>query len=207
MGNKGPMQYLVTDSWEAGAQNWTANLPAEFQKRRDYSLIPWLPALTGAIVKSADASEAFLFDFRKTLSEMVAEYHYDALTNILAQYGMKRYSESHESGRALIADGMEVKRKAAVPMSAMWTPNIMMNGGDQTGYEADDRESASVAHIYRQNLAAAESMTAFGLGGAAYSYSPEKLKPTADLELASGINRFMIHSSVHQPVDDKIPGL
>jgi hypothetical protein len=206
MGKKGGLQFMVTDSWEAGAQNWTANLPAEFEKRRGYSIIPWIPVLTGYVVKSAEASEQFLFDYRKTLSEMVAEYHYDALTNILAQYGMKRYSESHESGRALIADGMDVKRKAFVPMSAMWTPSIL-NGGDQTGYQADIRESASTAHIYGQNLVAAESLTAFGIGGTAWSYCPENLKPTADLELANGLNRFVIHCSVHQPTDDKIPGL
>ena len=50
-------------------------------------------------------------------------------------------------------------------MSAMWTPNPFMNGDDQTSYEADIRESASVAHIYGQNLVAAESLTAFGFGG------------------------------------------
>ena len=138
---------------------------------------------------------------------MVAEYHYDNLTKILAGYGMKRYSESHESGRALIADGMDVKRKAFVPMSAMWTKNQFINGGNQTRYEADIRESASVAHIYGQNLVAAESLTALGLPEKAWSYSPENLKPTADLELASGLNRFVIHCSVHQPTDDKIPGL
>ena len=27
------------------------------------------------------------------------------------------------------------------------------------------------------------------------------------MELASGVNRFVIHCSVHQPVNDKIPGL
>jgi hypothetical protein len=207
MGSKGGLQFMITDSWEAGAQNWTANLPAEFQNRRGYSIIPWLPVLTGEIVKSSDASEKFLFDFRKTLSEMVAEYHYDALTKILAERGMKRYSESHESGRALIADGMDVKRTAAVPMSAMWTPNPFINGGDQTGYQADIRESASVAHIFGQNFVAAESLTAIGIPAVAWSYSPENLKPTADLELASGLNRFVIHCSVHQPTDDKIPGL
>ena len=26
MGSKGGLQFMVTDSWEAGAQNWTANL-------------------------------------------------------------------------------------------------------------------------------------------------------------------------------------
>ena len=207
MGDKGGLQFMVTDSWEAGAQNWTANMPQEFQKRRGYSLYAWLPVLTGQIVKSASASEQFLFDFRKTLSEMVAEYHYDQLTEILKQRGMKRYSESHESGRALIADGMDVKRKAFVPMSAMWTKNPLINANDQTGYEADIRESASVAHIYGQNLVAAESLTALGFPSVAWSYSPENLKPTADLELANGLNRFVIHCSVHQPTDDKIPGL
>ncbi|WP_343671234.1 glycosyl hydrolase [Chitinophaga sp.] len=204
--HKGALQYMVTDSWEAGAQNWTANLPAEFQQRRGYSIIPWLPALTGAIVKSAAASEAFLFDFRKILSEMVAEYHYDSLTNILAQYGMKRYSESHEDGRAFIADGMEVKRTAAIPMSAFWTPNPLINQNDQTKYTIDIRESASVAHLYGQNLVAAESLTALGIGGAAWAYYPGNLKPSVDLELASGLNRFVIHCSPHQPKDDKIPG-
>lgn len=204
MGSKG-LQFVVTDSWEAGTQNWTYNLPVEFQKRRGYSLLQWMPVLTGRIIKSAEASERFLWDFRKTLSELVVENHYDQLTTLLKERRMKRYSESHESGRALIADGMDVKRSAAIPMSAMWVPGPI--GGDGTGYKADIRESASVAHIYGQNIAAAESLTAIGTIGNAWSYSPEKLKPTADLEMANGLNRFVIHTSVHQPVDDKIPGL
>ena len=207
MGKKG-LQFLVIDSWEAGAQNWTEKMMDEFNKRRGYSMLLWMPALTGKVIKSAEATEQFLFDFRKTLSEMVAEYHYDALTPILDSYGMKRYVESHEKGRAIIADGMDVKRKADIPMSAMWTPP---KPGDPVSifYEADIRESASVAHIYGQNLAAAESLTARGnvVPISAWSYSPQNLKPTADLELANGLNRFVIHTSVHQPVDDKIPGL
>src|SRR5665647_1722093 len=55
MGKKGGLQFMITDSWEAGAQNWTPNLPEEFQKRRGYSMIPWLPVLTGQVVKSAEA--------------------------------------------------------------------------------------------------------------------------------------------------------
>jgi len=206
MGNKGGLQYLVTDSYEAGQETWTPKMIKEFQKRRGYSLIPWMPSLTGQIIKSAAASEQFLWDWRKTISELIAENHYDQLTDILAEYGMKRYTESHENGRVFIADGMDVKRKAAIPMSAMWTPGI--GGSTPNMAQADIRESASVAHIYGQNLVAAESLTAIGFGAnGAWSYSPEKLKPTADLELSSGLNRLVIHTSVHQPVDDKIPGL
>ncbi|MBA4055255.1 MAG: glycoside hydrolase, partial [Marivirga sp.] len=119
----------------------------------------------------------------------------------------KRYSESHEDGRAIIADGMEVKRSASIPMSAMWTPNPFINQNSQKKYEADIRESASVAHIYGQNVVAAESFTALGFPATAWSYSPENLKSTADLELSQGLNRFVIHTSVHQPVDDKFPGI
>ncbi|PSR53423.1 glycoside hydrolase [Adhaeribacter arboris] len=204
MGSQG-LQFMVTDSYESGQETWTPLMTQEFEKRRGYSLLTWMPVLTGAIVKSAEASDQFLWDFRQTIAELIAENHYDQLTTILEKYGMKRYTESHENGRVFIGDGMDVKRTAAVPMSAIWIPGI--GGSSITMAQADIRESASVAHIYGQNLAAAESLTAIGLGGKAWSYSPEQLKPTADLELANGLNRFVIHTSVHQPVDDKIPGL
>ena len=204
MGKKG-LQYVITDSWEAGTQNWTDNMITEFRTRRGYDMLPWLPVLTGHIVESSEASDAFLWDFRKTLSDLVTEKHYDNLTEILKERGMARYTESHESGRAFIGDGMEVKRTAAIPMSATWTPGGLDRGTEvATRYKADVRESASVAHIYGQNLVAAESMTAIG---SAWAWSPELLKPTADMELANGLNRFVIHTSVHQPVNDKIPGL
>ena len=204
MGQKG-LQYMITDSWEAGVQNWTDNMMAEFTRRRGYDILPWLPVLTGHIVESSEASDRFLWDFRKTISDLTVENHYDQLTDILKERNMARYTESHESGRALIADGMEVKRNAAVPMSATWTPGGLDRGTEvATRYKADVRESASVAHIYGQNLVAAESMTAIG---SAWAWSPELLKPTADMELANGLNRFVIHTSVHQPVNDKIPGL
>lgn len=205
MGAKGSLQYLITDSWESGPQNWTAGLLQQFEKRRGYSMVPWMPVLSGQVVKSPRASENFLWDFRETLIQILAEYHYDQLTGILKAYGMKRYSESHEFMRALLADGMDVKRRAAVPMGAMWMPSPMPFGGFYC-HRMDDRESASVAHIYGQNIAAAESFTTVASAGTGDLYDPQALKPVADLELANGINRFVIHTSAHQPTDDK-PGM
>jgi hypothetical protein len=202
MGNRG-LQYIITDSWEAGVLNWTDSMMTEFSRRRGYDMVNWLPVLTGHIVESAEASDRFLWDFRRTISDLTVENHYDQLTTILQNRGMGRYTESHEGGRAFVADGMEVKRKADIPMSATWTPGNEKEGV-ATEYKADVRESASVAHIYGQNLVAAESMTAYGNS---FAFSPERLKPTADMELSTGVNRFVIHTSVHQPVDNKIPGL
>lgn len=204
MGSKG-LHYVITDSWEAGVQNWTDSMIYEFKKRRGYDIVRWLPVMTGRVVNDPVSSDRFLWDLRKTIGDLTVEKHYDQLTSILKARGMARYSESHENGRAFIGDGMEVKRKAEIPMSATWTPGGF-NGGEEVSavYKADVRESASVAHIYGQNLVAAESMTAIGT---AWAWSPELLKPTADMELSNGLNRFVIHTSVHQPVDDKIPGL
>ena len=203
MGAKG-LQYMVLDSYEAGHMTWTKAMPEEFLKRRGYDIKPWLPVLTGRIVKSAEDSEKFLWDFRKTIGELIVDNHYDVIGDALHARGMKRYTESHENGRIYLADGMDVKRKAEIPMSAMWTPGSLAGGGDEeVRSEADIREAASVAHIYGQNLVAAESMTSVQN---AFSWHPEKLKRTADLEMASGLNRFVIHTSVHQPLDDKKPG-
>ncbi|HLL93952.1 MAG TPA: glycosyl hydrolase, partial [Spirosoma sp.] len=203
LGAKG-LEYMVLDSYEAGHMTWTKTMPEEFKKRRGYDLTPWLPVLTGRVVRSADASEKFLWDFRKTIGELIVENHYEVIGDALRARGMKRYTESHENGRIYLADGMDVKRRADIPMSAMWTPGSLAGGNsEEVRSEADIREAASVAHIYGQNLVAAESMTSIQN---AFSWHPEKLKRTADMEMASGLNRFVIHTSVHQPLDDKKPG-
>jgi hypothetical protein len=202
MGKRG-IRYVVTDSWEAGAQNWTDDMLAQFKRRRGYDPVPWLPVLSGRVVKSAEASDAFLWDLRKTVADLIAEAHYGQVRASLHERGILHYGESHEAGRAFNADGMEGKKGNDIPMSAMWTQLPGVNN-ETFGFNADDRESASVAHIYGQNIAAAESMTA---GAAPWAWSPATLKPTADQELLNGINRFVIHESAHQPLVGKAPGL
>ncbi len=202
MGKRG-IRYVMNDSWEAGSQNWTDDMIAQFKKRRGYDPLPWMPVLTGQVVESAEASDRFLWDFRKTIGDLIADEHYGQLEATLHEWGMGHYGESHEGGRAFVADGMEVKKFNEVPMSAMWTQTPGVNK-EQYGYNADDRESASVAHIYGQNLAAAESLTA---AAAPWAWSPATLKPTADQELLNGINRFVIHESAHQPLVGKAPGM
>ena len=201
-----PVQYVLTDSYEAGQMTWTRNMFQEFKERRGYSLFPWLPALTGEVIRSTADTEHFLFDWRRTLGELMAE-NYDRLGPIAREAGYKgRYAESHENGHVFVGDGMDLKRTADIPMSAIW----MDNAGDGSSIPmamADIRESASVAHIYGQNIVAAESFTTSGVGGKNYSYCPENMKYTADIALSCGLNRFVIHESSHQPDDMHRPGL
>lgn len=68
-------------AWEAGSQNWTANFPAEFKKRRGYDLLPWLVTMTGVPVNSAETSEKILYDVRQTIAELVNEVFYVTVKN------------------------------------------------------------------------------------------------------------------------------
>ena len=204
MGKRG-IQFVITDSWEAGSQNWTDDMLAQFQKRRGYDPHPWLPVLAGHVVESSMSSDRFLWDFRKTIADLIADEHYGQIEASLRERGMGHYGESHESGRVMVADGMEVKKLDEIPMSAMWVQKPNVNK-PMYGYNADDRESASVAHIYGQNIAAAESMTSCNTS-TAWAWSPATLKPTADQEFLNGINRFVIHESAHQALVGKAPGI
>ena len=205
LGEKG-ITHMLVDSYEAGPANWTPSLPEEFRARRGYDLLPWMPVLTGRIIESSARSEQFLRDWRQTLGELFTE-NYNRINDIIAEYGMKgTYIESHESGRAFMGDGMDAKKAASVPMSAIWMTDSP-SGSMFPSAITDIRESASVAHIYGQNIAAAESFTTNGEDKKAYTYHPGNIKSTADVALASGLNRFIIHESASQPSDDYLPGL
>ena len=193
---------LLTDSIEVGPQNWTSGMFGDFQRLRGYDMRPWLPALTGVIIKSTDDTDRFLWDFRRTISQLLAENHYGEIASDLHAHGMRYYSEALEMHRPSLGDDMEMRSHADIPMGAMWTYPV--DGDPDPTYLADLRGAASVAHIYGQNLVGAESMTS---RGPAWSWSPNSLKRIADLEFALGVNRFEIHESAHQPVPDLAPGL
>lgn len=207
------VQYVLNDSYEAEQENWTPAMFEEFRTRRGYELKPWLPVLTGEIIDSPEASDAFLWDWRMTIGDLITA-NYDLLTEIAQKdYGMKgRYTESHEAARVYVVDGMDVKRTSQVPMSAMWVtaswlPDNPDGTPNRTIYNLDGLESASVAHIYGQNVAAAESMTAPGGEYRSYAYHPGNLKFLADLEMSNGTNIIVVHESAHQPSDKHVPGL
>lgn len=195
------LRALLNDSIEVGPMNWTGDMVAQFRRLRGYDPIPWLPALTGVIVESAARSDAFLFDFRRTIGDLLAEHHYGQIAESAHARGLVHYAEALEFGRPSLGDDMAMRRHADVPMGAMWTyrPEV----GPRFPYIADLRGAASVAHIYGQNIVGAESLTA---GSSPWAFAPADLKPNIDLQFALGVNRPVIHTSVHQPIEKK-PGL
>lgn len=201
MGARG-LRAVLTDSIEVGAFNWTPALPQKFAELRGYDLKPWLPALAGEIVGSRAETDRFLYDFRRTIGDLVASEHYGGVAAAAHRYGLTYYGEALEAGRPSLGDDMTIRSHADIPMAAYWTSRP--GGVQRVVFLADMKGAASVAHVYGQNLVAAESLTS---GFNPWAHAPADLKPFIDLEFAYGINRPVIHTSVHQPVDDKKPGL
>jgi hypothetical protein len=193
---------ILTDSIEVGAANWTPRMVAQFKRLRGYDPTPWLPALTGAIIGSRADSDKFLYDYRRTLADLIASEHYGTIAKVAHENGLKVYGEALEGGRPSLGDDMSMRRYADIPMAAMWTHS--REEGPSSAHMADIKGAASVAHIYGQNIVAAEALTS---SLAYWDHAPAYLKRIIDLAFVTGINRPVIHTSVHQPVDDKVPGL
>lgn len=198
------VQSVLTDSWEAGVQNWTPRILEEFRARRGYDATPYLPVLTGRIVGSSALSEAFLFDFRSTLKDMAADNHHAVLARTFKARGMRYYAEAQGDFPRAIADGMTLKARADIPTAEYWyRPFATIEG--QPPLRADLQEAASVAHIYGKPYAAAEALTV-GAVTDPWSFSPAMLRPVADQIFARGINRLLLHESLQQPLVDAKPG-
>ncbi|MEO6716160.1 MAG: glycosyl hydrolase [Novosphingobium sp.] len=200
VGGRG-VRAILTDSTEVGPANWTPRMVERFKAARGYDPTPWLPALTGVLVGSRAQSDKFLYDYRRTLAELISSDHYGTVADVAHANDLIVYGEALEDRRPSLGDDMSMRSHADIPMAAMWTHD--RTAGPRVSYLADIKGAASVAHIYGQNLVAAESLTAFM---APWAFGPADLKRVIDLEFVLGVNRPVIHTSVHQPVDEKKPG-
>ncbi len=195
---------MLVDSWEAGFQNWTDRLPAEFETRRGYSLLPWLPALTGETLGSTRESEAVLYDFRHTIADLIRENYYEALGTLLHERGVELHAEViYGGGGYPPLDVLRSTKPVDLPMFEYWTST---DADARLSYTPVDGPELNLpfcaAAGYGKPLVGSEAYT----GYAHYSESPGELAPFGDRAFAAGLNRMILHSSVHQPTEDR-PGM
>jgi alpha-L-rhamnosidase len=194
-------RYFLMDSWEAGQENWTEDMIQQFRRRRGYDPTPYLLTLTGRIVSSSKDSDAFLWDFRRTIAEMLADNHYKRATDLLAQQEIGLYAEAMGISLPTTGDGLLNKGQVTIPMGEFWTP--IAGFADFPAREADVVEAVSAGHIYGKNIIATESFTS-NPSTPGWGQTPFYLKQLADQNFARGVNRIVFHTSDHQPfTDDK----
>jgi hypothetical protein len=201
MGKKGLTSFGLGSS-EISEQNWTETIIADFKTARGYDPTPFLPALTGLVVKSPVDSDRFLYDWRRTVEELFAKAEYGEFCKVVHEQGLSCGGQALENHRPTFGDDTDMRRFFDSVGAAMWTYNSDKFPA-MLAYEADVQGAASVAHIYGSNNVNLESLTS---DLQPWYWSPRETKKWIDLEFALGGNHLGIHTSVHQPVD-KPPGL
>ena len=180
------------DSWENGAQNWTARMRDEFQTRRGYDPLPFLPAMTGRVVGSLEVSERFLWDLRQTISDMVVENYAGHLQTLARLQGMRLSIEAYGGP----CDDLPYAGRADEPMCEFWVGG----GGFPT-----PKAMASAAHTYGKPILGAESFTADD--HERWLAHPATIKALGDRAFCDGVNRFVFHRYALQPWLDRRPGM
>ena len=191
---QGGLSTLHFDSWEMSSQNWSEKFRADFQKRRGYDPLRFLPAYTGRVVDSAETTERFLWDLRQTAQELVIENHLTRLKTLAHKNGLKFSVEPYDMNPS--AD-LSMGAVADVPMGEFWWL------GFNTTYSVI--EAASIAHTGGRKIVAAESFTS-GPGEDWQAY-PANMKSLGDWAFAAGVNRIVFHRYQHQPALDRWPGM
>ena len=187
---------LHIDSWEMGAQNWSARFREEFQQRRGYDPLPFLPVTTGRVVESIEISERFLWDLRQTAQELVIQNHAEHLKALGRRHGFGLSIEPYDMNPC---SDLALGGVADVPMCEFWAKGY----GFDTVFSCI--EATSIAHTVGRPVVAAESFTSDDKE--AWRLYPGAMKRQADWAFCMGINRLVFHRYAHQPWLDRRPGM
>jgi hypothetical protein len=181
------------DSYEVGNQDWTADFRQEFEKRRGYDPLKYLPTSTGCMVDSPEVTERFLWDMRRTIADLFAENYYGHFAELCRQHGLASDVEPYTGPYESLQCGQ---------------PEDTVMGEFWTGSQGDPsvKLAASVAHIYGKTIVGAESFTA-GEGDAGWQYDPYAQKTLGDLMFCRGVNRYYFHRYAMQPWTNRWPGM
>ncbi len=187
------LKYTLIDSYEVGPQNWTDRMPQEFKRLRGYDPIPFLPILTGRCMESPEYSERFLQDFRRTVSDLFAEYYGKYYSELVHKENIGFVTEPYGGPFDDLLQG----QYADVPMGEFW------RGFKGVG---NAKLASNIAHVNGRKFVQTETFTA-GAGSAAWTSYPAVHKIQGDNAFCSGVNRFVFHSYAHQPWKTDTPGM
>lgn len=193
------LKMFSVDSWEAGGQNWTEKLAAEFEQRNGYSLMTFLPVLGGKLVGDAGTTQRFLEDFRHTLQALVSESFYKTMAEVARSNGLNFLAES-SAAPIPIHRPMDYFPYVDIPAGEAWalgdfSPNGNISGGL--------RDAVSAAHLLGRPMTPVEVFTC---NRGNWSMSPRFFKAFGDKILAAGGNQLTLHCTIHQPSGDIAPG-
>ncbi len=181
-----PPYAIFSDSLEAYGADWTPTLPAEFQKRRGYDLLPHLPELVAGGTPAADKVR---HDWGQTLTELVNENYLTQINNWAIAHHTKFRSQTY--GEPAVS--FSSQRLAALPEGE----------GPQWRAFSTLRWATSANHVFGNNVTSGETFT--WLHSPVFRATPLDMKTEADIDFIMGENQIIGHGWPYSPPPGKVP--
>jgi hypothetical protein len=151
--------------------------------------------LSGRIVGSAEQSDRFLWDLRRIIADRVAYDYVGGFRDLCQEKGLRIWLENYGHW-GFPSEFLMYGGQSHDIAGEFW------NEGELGNIEC--RAASSAAHIYGKRSVSAESYTSAGL---AYQRYPAMLKKRGDWSYTEGINQVILHLYIHQPYEEKTPGI
>lgn len=192
---------MFNDSYEVYDADWTPTLPAEFQKRRGYSLYENLDKLLDADLK-------VVADYRETLSDMLLENFTNQWTSWAHSHGMITRNQAHGSPANLIDiyAAVDIPEIEGFGLSELGIKGLRTDPGKTKINDSDFsmlKYAPSAAHITGKNLISSETFTWLTEH---FRTSLSQMKPDLDLMFVAGVNHVYFHGICYSPKNDPWPG-
>ncbi len=197
--SKSGLRNLYLASYEVVGLVWSPGFLADFEKLRGYDMTPYLPVIFGGTVRDEETTARFLFDFRKTLSDLLISAYYRAAGEAARKAGLGIKSEAGGPGPPIHnvpVDSLLANAAVDEIQGEFWPFRP----------EAHSlwvvKETASAGHLYGKRRVHMEAFTSTHH----WYEGPQDLKESADRVFCEGANHMVWHTWSHAPPESGKPG-
>ncbi len=212
---------LFSDSLELEGSNWCADMQIEFQKRRGYDLLPYLPFVLYKIAgmgntwnyeHGAEHGPGFKemiqrirYDFELTKTELIKERFVDVFIKWCKENSVQSRMQAYGRGYFPLEGSFD----ADIPECETWLRTGLGNEMSETDYRIGraytmiNKYVSSAAHLKGKKHISCEELTNIHT---VFNETLELMKVAGDQSIISGVTHPIFHGFNYSPPDAPFPG-
>jgi len=209
------------DSLELEGANWCEDMQVEFQKRKGYDLLPWLPFLLYKITAMGnsfvfdygvqygaalrDKIQRVRYDFEMVKAELLKERFFDSFTNWCKENNVQSRAQAYGRGYFPLEGSFD----ADIPECETWIRPGLGTEMDESDYRIGraytvvNKFVSSAAHLKGKQHISCEELTNIHM---VFNESLELMKIAGDQSIISGVTHSILHGFNYSPPGALFPG-
>ena len=209
------------DSLELEGANWCEDMQVEFQKRKGYDLLPWLPFLLYKITAMGnsfvfdygvqygaalrDMIQRVRYDFEMVKAELLKERFFDSFTNWCKENNVQSRAQAYGRGYFPLEGSFD----ADIPECETWIRPGLGTEMDESDYRIGraytvvNKFVSSAGHLKGKQHISCEELTNIHM---VFNESLELMKIAGDQSIISGVTHSILHGFNYSPPGALFPG-